>query len=91
MKPLCFLLSAFCFSSCTVARHPTAGTYATLGGKTNGLVMDQSGIRMASNDNAEAVKSSADGINALVRTKGWFSLGKAATSEIGDITRKLTD
>jgi hypothetical protein len=50
------LLSILLLTSCTIARHPTAGLYASMGGDTKGLKMDASGISMDSNDNSSAFK-----------------------------------
>lgn len=52
----CFLFSA---ASCTVAKHPTAGLYASLGGDTNKFKADASGFSFDRNENSVAFKEAA--------------------------------
>lgn len=40
--------------SCTQVKHPTAGTYTSIGGDMNGLTADSEGFSFASNTNSPA-------------------------------------
>lgn len=43
-------------SSCTVVKHPTAGTYASLGGDTQAFKSNAEGFDFASNNNSTAFR-----------------------------------
>lgn len=62
-------------SACTVIKHPTAGTYASLGGDTRGFVADSTGMRFDSNENSvafnEALKAVRKMWQAYVMYRGF--------------------
>lgn len=47
---------ALACSSCTIVKHPTAGTYASLGGDTSKMKSDASGFSFDSNSNSAAFR-----------------------------------
>jgi len=67
MNPLKTLLPTLLvvLSSCTIAKHPTAGFYGSVGGDTNDLNMDATGISMSSNNNSSAFKDTLKQIKTM--------------------------
>lgn len=83
MKLLPFILL---LSSCTVVHHPTAGTFASLGGDTQGLSVTQSGFTITSNNNSTALLQGGKMIRDAVIWTSIINAGKDLLQPSADAT-----
>lgn len=61
------LVLTLLLASCTIVHHPTAGTYASLGGDTSKLQADQSGFTFAANNNSVGMEKAGEVIQGVVK------------------------
>jgi len=83
MKPL---IAIFLLSSCTVIHHPTAGTFATVGGDTQGLSVTTNGFSMQNNNNSTAVLQGGKLIKDAVVWSSIIGAGKDLLQPSADAT-----
>ncbi len=70
------LIAIFLLSSCTVIHHPVAGTFATVGGDTQGLSVTTNGFSMQNNNNSTAVLQGGKMIKDAVMWSSIIGAGK---------------
>lgn len=95
MKTLLLLLIPL-LASCTVITHPTAGTYASLGGDASGLVATESGWSAGVVNNSEAIRQARGAFATWVITRGlvdaWdTAAGVTNTSTAADVSKAKID
>ncbi len=88
MKLLPFILL---LSSCTVVHHPTAGTFASLGGDTQGLSVTQNGFEIKSNNNSSAVVQGGKMIKDAVIWTSLINAGQELLQPSADATGTLIE
>lgn len=76
-------------SSCTVIHHPTAGTFASFGGDTQGLSVTQSGFQVTSNNNSSAVVQGGKLIKDAILWTSLISAGQELLQPSADATGTL--
>lgn len=80
-------------TSCTVIQHPTAGVFASLGGDTQGLSVNQSGFTITSNNNSTALLQGGKMIKDAVIWTSVINAGKdllqPSANATGDFISKI--
>lgn len=56
-----------------------------------GMKVSAEGVEFAELTQSTSVKHGTDAITTVARIRAWFGLAGTATSELGDLGRKLTD
>lgn len=79
-------------SSCTMVHHPTAGTFASIGGDTKGMQFTQDGFSMAENNNSTAFKEAKKAVAAYFLIRGAVDMfntaaGVTNTSTAADVSK----
>lgn len=87
LLPFILLLPA-----CTVVHHPTAGTFASIGGNTKGMQFSQTGFSMAENNNSEAFKEAKKAVATYFLIQGAVDMfntaaGVTNTSTAADVSK----
>ncbi len=83
-------------SSCTFVTHPTAGTYASLGGDSSGVGFTAQGFTIAENKNSAAFKEAKRAITSYILTRGLVDLADIAqraqqTATAADVSKSATE
>jgi len=79
-------------SSCTVVHHPTAGTFASVGGDTKGMQFTHDGFSMAENNNSAAFKEARKAVTTYFLVQGVVDMfntaaGVTNTSTAADVSK----
>ncbi len=56
-----------------------------------GLDVSASGMRARAVNQSKSVKHGTDAITTMAKIRAWLGLANTATTELGDVARKLTD
>ena len=56
-----------------------------------GMKVSADGVEFAELTQSTSVKHGTDALTTITRIRAWFGLASTATSELGDLGRKLTD
>ena len=93
MKTL--LLIPLLLASCTFVSHPIAGTYASLGGDSEGIDFSADGFKIAKNGNSKALHDVKSAIATYFLVAGAVDLANTAagvantTTKAGVATAKI--
>lgn len=91
-----WLLVSAALVSCTVMHHPTAGTYASVGGDSTDIVFDQTGFRVGTNNNSKAFQEARKAVSTYIMTRGLVDAADIMrrtneTNVAADVSKHATD
>lgn len=83
-------------TGCTIAHHPTAGTYGSLGGDSRGIEFNQGGFSIAENNNSASFQEARKAVSTYIMTRGLVDAADIMrrtneTNVAADVSKHATD